>query len=61
MTQPRLKTFVDPSHVTLETLFNSWTEEFDAGKLHVIKTNLVYSSALQKFVLSVIYKVEDEE
>jgi hypothetical protein len=50
----RLKTFVEPSHVSLELQFENWAKSLP-DRVIVVETHLVYSAALQKFVMSVIY------
>jgi hypothetical protein len=54
MSDFRLKTFVEPSHVNLEKQFEAWSKALH-NKSEVIKTSLIYSSSLQKFVMSVVY------
>ncbi len=49
-----LKTFVNPNHKALEEEFNLWSRAFE-GPIRVEDTSMVYSAALQKFVLSVVY------
>lgn len=57
MKQPKLKTFVAPHQVELEGQFNRWSEEYEDG-LEIMNSTLVYSSALQKYVFSVLYIAE---
>lgn len=55
MQQPRLKTFITNSHVELEEKFNIWSKEQEV-LFEVVETSLVYSPALQKYILSVVYQ-----
>ncbi len=59
MTPPKLKTFVDPSNVDLEKRFDAWSAD-QQELINIIETHLMYSAALQKFVMSVIYHIKEE-
>ena len=56
MEQPRLKTFVNPSHTGLEEEFNAWSSE-EQKPITVVSADTIYSQALQKYILTVVYQL----
>lgn len=55
MSHPKMKTFVNSSHVKIESLFNAWASAFRDDVVSIDAMSMNDSSALQKFVFTVVY------
>lgn len=66
MSHPKMKTFINPSQVAIAEEFNKWSEaEYkdlpEGHTLVILNTEILFSPALQKFVVAVIYASESPD
>ena len=60
MSFPKMKAFINPSQVALADDFNKWSESEwenlpEGHDLIILNSDMLFSPALQKFVLAVMY------